>query len=321
MNELCRLVGFELRRVFHGIRLAPWVGLVALASQDACARTFQLAGSLQAPWNSLSILDPFYVGLNDASIAGMLIPSACCVLCADIFSKDISNAYLKLIVCKVHRQRSVWIAKIIATLLACFATISLYYLISLLFAALAGMGIPEATAAAWMRSPGIDLTTFGPLCPVPATWNYPLLTLALIPFYSLIVFEVTFLFQSLLAKSPSPKAPILLSIGLLFLFGSIPYIANSFGLMFDLPELLAPTGWITDRLCLSSYRFDAGFFQTTAGSLAAGPHIPIGDPQSLSFPINSWASLCLLCAAAFSISLLLVIRLSRREGVVLSSQR
>lgn len=318
MDDLRRLIGFELRRIFRGIRLVPWIGLIVLAAQDACALTIQLAGSLQAPWNSLSILDPFYVGLNDSGIAGLIIPSACCALCADIFSKDISSAYLRLVICKVHHQRTVWIAKILATLLACLATISLYHLISLLSAALAGMGIPQSTAAAWMSSPGIDFTTFGPLCPIPATWNYPLLTLLLIPFYSLIVFEVTLLFQSLFAKSPSAKAPIPLSIGFLFLFCSVPYIANSFGLMFNLPELLAPTGWITDRLCLSSYRFDAGFFQTTAGSLAAGPHIPIGDPQSLSFPINSWASLCLLCAATFSISLLLVARLSRREGVVFS---
>lgn len=85
--------------------------------------------------------------------------------------------------------------------------------------------------------------------------------------------------------------------------------------------MLTSVGWISDRFTLANYRLDASFFQTIAGTKAAGSGISSAGPQSLAFPINSWASILIICATLFLVAAFFVWQLKRTEGVTISNTR
>lgn len=318
MKEALHLAHFELGRIFSGPRLILWIALILFMSFSSGENTLQIALSSGASNGDLSILDPFYLGLNSPDIASTLLPATCLLLCADMFSKDTTTGYMRLVMSKVNKAESYWFGKILASASAIFITLSFFFAGSLFFGALIGMGLPSIYPAAWLASPGIDFTTLGPFCPIPSSWNYPLFTILLIPGFTLIESAVVFPFESILGRCRSPHAPIVISILLIVLANMLSYLCNNLGLMFNIPWMLSSVGWISDRFSLANYRLDASFFQTTAGIKAAGADISPTSPQSLAFPINSWASILFICLALLLIAFHFAWKIKRTEGIVVS---
>lgn len=319
MKEVLHLARFELERIFSGPRLLIWIALVLFMSFSSGENALQIALSTGAPSTELSILDPFYLGLNSPDIAGLLLPATCLFLCADAFSKDTATGYMRLVMCKINRSSSYWLAKVLTSIIAVFITLVFYYAGSLCYGAAIGMGLPTIHPASWLASPGIDFTTLGSFCPIPPSWNYPGLTILLIVTFTLVESAVTLPVQAVLGRSRSPHAPIVVSILLVVFANMLSYLCNSLGLMLNIPWMLTSVGWISDRFTLANYRLDASFFQTIAGTKAAGSGISSAGPQSLAFPINSWASILIICATLFLVAAFFVWQLKRTEGVTISN--
>ena len=315
LRELRGMVVFELERMLSSRRVGAAL-VILLAAVFVASKQGSLAGA--------TALDGFYFALNDQTVAALLLPTACLVLCGSLFSGDAEDEMGLLLVSRLRWRSDYVAAKLVATFAGCLFCVAALFALALLVGAVAGGltlgdgGVPE-----WLAGGSVESLPFSDYGPIPADWCYPVVLLGLAFLFGLLETALVCFAQAVYAlfRCRSRWAPVIgsaFALGVLLGVGDLALgvllgvgdLIRSMGIALGANTLTSSFGWASDRLCLGSYRLGAGFFQTSAGAEAVSAG---SGALTAGYRINSFFELALLITALLVFSLVIHAVLLRRS--------
>ncbi len=318
-----RLLAFELRRfptpARMSLALVALVAMVLLARgnllQQAAMASAQAAGGAEAGNVSPTAFDMLYLAFNSQLIAGVMLPAACGMLCADLIARDRMDGMLALIACEV-RSKGVYVAAKLAAAASISALLVLAF--SLACTAVSGLllGLPLSFAPpAWLASTGPADSVWGQYGLIPSTWNYAALMVGLVACVCVLETVLAWAAMALCATVRTPGAAPLIPAAFYVFASQVESLLTSLGILLGVDSLTTTVGWVTDRLCLVNYRLGASFFQASAGGAYQGAAAVAADVAAHEYPINSWASLMAIVVALACVSVGWLLVRERCAGV------
>ena len=312
LRELRGMVVFELERVLSSRRVGAALVILLAAVFVASERLSVLAGQ-QGSLAGATALDGFYFALNDQTVAALLLPTACLVLCGSLFSGDAEDEMGLLLVSRLRWRSDYVAAKLVATFAGCLFCVAALFALALLVGAVAGGltlgdgGVPE-----WLAGGSVESLPFSDYGPIPADWCYPVVLLGLAFLFGLLETALVCFAQAVYAlfRCRSRWAPVIGSAFALGVLLGVGDLIRSIGVALGANTLTSSFGWASDRLCLGSYRLGAGFFQTSAGAEAVSAG---SGALTAGYRINSFFELALLITALLVFSLVIHAVLLRRS--------
>ncbi len=275
-----------------------------------CLDTIQydLGGAL----DGTTAIDLFYIAINDTWCAIVLIPITSLVLCMSVFSSDAATGFDQLLLTKVADRKTLWLSKAIAVALRCATFVAILAItLAIVDQALYATPLPTSRVPEWLAYSGITDEYLLPGLPtyslVPETWNYTYFILFIWFVESIICTSVVLFYTGITIRSAFPALPVLVGFLGQFIVLQLPQ------LFADLTFLLDPAGAaeragvpvrgvVVDALCLGTYAWGAGLFQTGVGGPAllarAANELPLDEmaPQQVQsllrgYSVNSFATL------------------------------
>lgn len=314
LRELCGMAAFELERMFSLRRVVAVLAILLVTVFIASKRLSVLAAQ-QGALAGATVLDGFYFALNDQTVAALLLPTACLVLCGSLFSGDAEDEMDLLLVSRLHWRSDYVAAKLVATFAGCLSCVVALLALSLLASAVTGgLVLGDGSVPEWLAGGSVESLPFSDYGPIPADWCYPAALLGLVALFGLLETALICFAQAVYAlfHCRSRWAPVIGSAFALGVLLGVGDLVRSIGVALGADVLTSSFGWVSDRLCLGSYRLGAGFFQTLAGAEVAS-----GNSGALTagYRINSFFELALLITALLLFSLVVhaaLLRCSRR---------
>lgn len=275
-----------------------------------CLDTIQydLGGAL----DGTTAIDLFYIAINDTWCAIVLIPITSLVLCMSVFSSDAATGFDQLLLTKVADRKTLWLSKAIAVALRCATFVAILAItLAIVDQALYATPLPTSRVPEWLAYSGFTDEYLLPGLPtyslVPETWNYTYFILCIWFVESIICTSVVLFYTGITIRSAFPALPVLVGFLGQFIVLQLPQ------LFADLTFLLDPAGAaeragvpvrgvVVDALCLGTYAWGAGLFQTGVGGPAllarAANELPLDEmaPQQVQsllrgYSVNSFATL------------------------------
>lgn len=322
MNELENLISFDIERSMSPKRLVA-AGLIAMSFALIALQLMQsqMAISTKDIAGTATVLDPFYLAMNNVYCSSLLLPVGCGILCADLFVRDVPGDMRCLIATNLRKPRHYWQANALAALILCSWFVLSAFAITLLLAAVAlGLPLGDSTVPVWLATEGPEYTVWSSFGPIPQTWNYWATILGIVTGASALQTALMLAIMALTARAQRPTLPLIVCLAIFFVLSSLGDLLASIGLLLGKTEMTTTIGWPADRLCLQNYRFGADFFQTQAGSLAVFADDSSSAAGSMVFPINSWAGLVLIFLVLTIASLIFLAWTFRKPGTITATR-
>ena len=136
LREVRGMVVFELERMLSSRRVGAALVILLAAVFVASKRLSVLAGQ-QGSLAGATALDGFYFALNDQTVAALLLPTACLVLCGSLFSGDAEDEMGLLLVSRLRWRSDYVAAKLVATFAGCLFCVAALFALALLVGAVA----------------------------------------------------------------------------------------------------------------------------------------------------------------------------------------
>lgn len=312
LRELRGMVVFELERMLSSRRVVAAL-VILLASVFVASKRLSALAAQQGSLAGATALDGFYFALNDQTVAALLLPTACLVLCGSLFSGDAEDEMSLLLVSRLHWRSDYVAAKLVATFAGCLFCLAALFALALLAGAVAGgVTLGDGSVPEWLAGGSVESLPFSDYGPIPADWCYPVVLLGLAFLFGLLETALVCFAQAVYAlfRCRSRWAPVIGSAFALGVILGVGDLIRSIGVALGAHALTSSFGWASDRLCLGSYRLGAGFFQTSAGAEAASAN---SGALTAGYRINSFFELALLITALLVFSLVIHAALLRRS--------
>lgn len=328
MNTL-RLAWLEYRRPLSRNAAIACVCLLAAIVGKAYLCLDSIQANRGGALNGTTAIDVFYLAINDTWCGILLIPVACLVLCASIFSSDAATGFDQLLLTKVANRSTLWLSKTIAIALRCTTFVAVLAItLTVIDRVLYTTPLPTSQVPAWLAYSGITDEYLVPGLPtyalIPKTWNYGGFMLLIWLLESIICTSIVLFYSGITIRSAFPALPVLVGFLGQFIVLQLPQLSV------DLTFFLNPAraaelmgvpirGVVVDALCLGTYAWGAGLFQTNVGGPAllaqAATELPLSEMSSQQiqsaqrgYTANSFATLIGVVLVLLVVSLVCIAR-------------